>query len=145
MLDVLAAGILAYTIAVAGYLSVRTWQFRRAGSLIENLVHAAFVPEKRRRYLLILTVEGNLLIWGTLAWSAMLGGLIPPGIGTLVLTGLLVAGVGSVAALTELGFRAPRLSETDRARVEQEIPQILHSLALMPAVQSASQDQEVGR
>ena len=144
MLSLLGLGVLGYTIAVGAYLTVKLARFQRTGNLLDSLVQAAFLPEKRRRYMALLSTECSFLAWAALVWGFTVSGLLPADIGEVVLTVLLVAGLGALAALTELGLRAPRLTEADRAWIRKEAPHILQSLAFMPASVVVPPEEEAG-
>jgi hypothetical protein len=125
--------VLFLALAVGAFLVILVARFaRKTESLIEAMAHSAFLPEKRRRYIGLLSLEGSLLLGTALAWSLTLLGVVPPSIGNSLVTAFLVAGASTVAALTWVGLRPARLTEADREELRRAAPQILGSLFLAP-------------
>jgi|SRR5580693_1263186 hypothetical protein len=125
--------VLALAILVGAALVGLVVRFaRRTDSLVEAMAHSAFLPEKRRRYLTLLSLEGVLLLDTAIVWSLALTGIVPDPIGTMVIAIFLVGGMASILGLTWIGLRPTRLTEANRAELRKAAPQILESLFLAP-------------
>jgi hypothetical protein len=128
--------VLILAIAVSAALVLLVLRFaRRTDSLIEAMALSAFVPEKRRRYLTLMSVEGSLFLLSALVWSVTTVGAIPSSIGNPVLAALLVVGMASILGLTIVGLRPTQLTEANREDLRRAAPQILGSLFLAPYAQ----------
>jgi hypothetical protein len=131
--QVLGFGMLFVGIFLTAVLGAWTLRFTRtSGSLVDALVQSAFLPEKRRRYMLILSVEGSLMIDTGIVWSLTLIGWIPPSAGNVLVAAFFLAGMGSVLALTWVGLRPSILTEASRDRIRREAPAVLGSLFVAP-------------
>jgi|SRR5580658_5456316 hypothetical protein len=125
--------VLAGAIVVSGWLVAVTVRFAcRTEFLMEAMVQYAFLPEKRRRYMTFLSLEGCLFLLSALAWGLTSMRVIPPAIGDLLLPLLFLAGMTSIAALTWVGLRPTTLSSEDRAALRASGPAFLYSLAMAP-------------
>lgn len=129
-----AAGLwlLGFTALVAAWMIAGTVRVSRRGNLLETWVILAFLPEKRRRYMTILAVEGSLLQLGALLWGATEAGLLPHDGGIVLATAFLSSAIGSMGALNWLGLTPTKLSPEARQALLRDAPQMLHSLAFAP-------------
>jgi uncharacterized membrane protein len=125
--------VLAYAIAVSAWLVALTLRFaRRREFLIEAMVQYAFLPEKRRRYMAFLSLEGAFFLLSGLTWGLTDLGVLTDAVGDLTLGVFLVLGMTAIAALTWVGLRPSNLSAADRAELQTRAPAFLYSLAMVP-------------
>jgi hypothetical protein len=125
--------VLAIAIAISAALVGLVVRFsRQTDSLVEAMAHSAFLPEKRRRYLGLMSLEGSLFLDSAIVWSLTVMGIVPPSIGNPVLAAFLTVGMLSVVGLTWIGLRPTRLTEANREELRKAAPQILGSLFLAP-------------
>jgi hypothetical protein len=141
MLSLIGLVVLAGGIAVSGWLLAMFLMFaRRSDSLVEAMVHLAFLPEKRSRYLSLLSVEGCLFLLAALTWGLTQVGVLPESIAVMLLPLFFLGGMTSVAGLTWIGLRPVTLSAADRARIAARGPGILYSLAMAPLAEGMADD-----
>ena len=125
--------VLAAAILVSAWLVGLTLRFaRKTEFLVEAMVQHAFLPEKRRRYMTLLSLEGSFFLLSALAWGLGQAGVIPPAASNLAVPAFLLAGMASIATLTWVGLRPASLSATDRAELRAAGPAFLYSLAVAP-------------
>lgn len=140
MVDPLGLAVLSVTLVVSVWLVVKTLRIQRTGALFESLVRNAFLPEKRHRYLRLLALEGSSILDATIVWSVVRLGVVPAGIGDWIVAAFLLFAVLCVAALTELGLRPGALTAEEKAAIRRESPQLLMSLAAVPATMASPVD-----
>ena len=124
--------LLAAAIGVSAWLLYRLARLGRGGGLVEALAHTTFLPEKRQRFLLLLSLEGSSLLLAAISWSLGEAGVVSSEIADLLLVGFLAAGMICVAAVTELGLRPGRLSDAEREEIRRRAPEVFRSLAFLP-------------
>jgi hypothetical protein len=127
--EVTGLAVFAAAVIVAGWTSALTIRFRRQGSLVEAMVQVTFLPEKRRTYLHILSIEGSLILLASLLWSLSVLGIVPAWLGDVLLAACLIGAVASVGAITSLGLRPRGLSAEDRIELRDHVPEMLQSIA----------------
>jgi hypothetical protein len=96
------------------------------------MIQTSFLPEKRRKYLSIISIEGGAILLSSIVWGASEADFLPQWVGTIATGMFLVAATVSVAALTSLGLRPSRLTAEDRDRIRREAPQLVYSLFIAP-------------
>jgi hypothetical protein len=127
--EVIGVGVFAVALVVFAWSALLTLRFRSDGSLLEAMAQVTFLPEKRRTYLLLLAIEGNLILDAGLVWGLGVAGVLPAWF-VEPLLGLFLAGAAaSVGAVTWLGLRPRRLSEGERVALRTNAPAMLNSLA----------------
>ena len=132
MINLVGLGVLAVTIAITGWVTSMALRVRRQGSLLDTMARTTFLPEKRRRYLLLISIQGGSILGGTIVWSLGQIGLWVDPISDAAVALFLAVGVGCVAAITWLGLRPGRISESERQELRREVPEIRRSLAFLP-------------
>ncbi|MCI4336472.1 MAG: hypothetical protein L3K17_04655 [Thermoplasmata archaeon] len=125
--------VLVSAVVVSAWLVGSVWRFaRKTDSLMEAMAQAAFIPEKRRRYLSILSIEGSLVLLTAISWGLGQVGVIPGSLGGDIVAAFLLSGMLTVAALTWVGLRPAHLSAIELAEFRARAPQLLYSLAFAP-------------
>jgi hypothetical protein len=127
--------VMAYALATGVWLAVLTARSSRAGLLLETMVQTSFLPEKRRRYLGFLSVEGGALLLVAIVWGLTQAGIVPDGISLLVTGGLVIVATTALGAVSWLGLRPSRLSASERRALAASAPEIFHHLFIAPLVQ----------
>lgn len=109
--------------AMVGLLAVMTWSLRRRQLLQRGLVHIVFLPEKRRRFLVSLTMLGSFFIASGVVDALTGVGLIVGGI-TTVLSGVsFIGGAISLFVLIMTALHPGELSEDQKASLAFLPPQ----------------------
>jgi hypothetical protein len=129
-----AFGLVDIAVGIAVILgsAIATLRTARGGELLESLVAVSFLPEKRRRYLTILSVEGSSILFAGVVWGVAHLGVLPAAVAVAAVDLLVLASMLSVAGLTWVGLSPSRLSDGDRAALRRVAPQILQSMAFAP-------------
>jgi hypothetical protein len=127
--EIIGLGVLAVGVVILLWSALLSLRVRKDGSMLEGMVQLAFLPEKRRTYLVLLGIEGNLLLDAAILWSLGLLGILPGWFVTPAVGLCLGSGAITVGALTWLGLRPRRLTEEERVSIRARAPQILESLA----------------
>ncbi|MCI4326067.1 MAG: hypothetical protein L3K16_00275 [Thermoplasmata archaeon] len=127
--EIIGLGVLAVAVVIAVWSALLSLRVRKDGSMLEGMVQLAFLPEKRRTYLLILAIEGNLLLDAAIVWALGLVGVLPGWLVTPAVGLCLGGGAIAVGALTWLGLRPRHLTNAERVTMQARAPQILESLA----------------
>jgi hypothetical protein len=104
----------------------------RGGSVMEGMIQVVFLPEKRRVYLLLMSLEGALFVLSGLVLGCTLIGILPQAPGTLAFVVLFVLGIAFMSARTVLGLRPSKLSNEQVAAVHRELPNSMPGLAFIP-------------
>jgi hypothetical protein len=131
---VVGLAIFAVGLASTAWTVALTARFSRGGGAIESMLQRSFLPEKRRIYLTVLSVEGSLLLLSGLLWGATEGGLVPEGVGAGLVAACLAGGMVCVGSITWLGLRPSRLTVREQASLRNRA---LYSLVLAPMMADA--------
>jgi hypothetical protein len=106
-----------------------TVRFHRQGSLLEAMVAVRFLPEKRRVYRMIPSVEGSMILLAGLRWSLSRVGVVPSWFGVVPIAACLIGAMVSVGAVPWLGLSSRELAAEDRISLRRRAPQMLESFA----------------
>jgi hypothetical protein len=126
--------VLAVGLGVAGWTVVLTARFSRGGGAVESMLQRSFLPEKRRTYLSVLSIEGSFFLCSGLVWGLIEAGVLPESPTELLVGGLLIGGMACVGGITWLGLRPSRLTPHEQAALRNRA---LVSLVLAPMVAEA--------
>jgi len=121
--------VFGVAIFAAAWSSAMTARFSRGGAMMESMMQQSFLPEKRRAYLLVLSVEGSTLLLSGLVWGLTAGGVVPSWLGLWLVAPLLSLGMLCVGTVTWLGLRPSRLTVAEQATLRNRA---LTSLFLAP-------------
>ena len=124
--------VLLLGIGAAGALVAMTYRFSRGRSLVAAMAQTAFLPEKRHLHLMVLSIQGSLLLLVAILWGLVVAGWVPTSIGDTALAGMMVGTVGTVVALTWLGFAPARLTAEERRSLAAQAPAMFQSLVMAP-------------
>ena len=127
-----SVAVLAYALVIGGWLGVITARSTRGTTFMEAMIQTSFLPEKRRRYLSIISIEGGAILLAGIVWGLSEAGFLPDTVGSLVTGALLVSAMTSVAGLTLLGLRPSRLTMEDQEKIRRDAPQVFYSLFMAP-------------
>lgn len=111
----------------------------RGGSVMDGLIQVIFLPEKRRKYLWIMSLEGAMFVLGGLLLGVFLLAGLPIDLGLSLFVGIFLAGLGFMSWRTALGLRATALTEEQKEAVRRDLPNSLEGLAFIP-LQGESKD-----
>ncbi|MCI4321779.1 MAG: hypothetical protein L3K18_05500 [Thermoplasmata archaeon] len=129
-----AVGI-ALLLATIGFsaASVLLLQRGRSGeSVMDGMVQLVFLPEKRRAYLWIMSVEGSLFVLSGIVLGVFLLTGWPLDLGLLAFVLLFLAAIAMMSWRTVLGLRPTVLTEEQKETVRRELPNSLSGLAFIP-------------
>jgi hypothetical protein len=132
--DSLIPGVAVWVIAlgVGLLLAWMTIKFSRGRSMVMAMVQTSFLPEKRQRFLVLMSVQGALLLLTAIVWGLTLEGVIPALLGNTATAALLIGGIGTVGALTWLGYAPTRLTSEQRRSLASQAPELFRSLVMAP-------------
>jgi hypothetical protein len=125
---VLVVSAIAFSIGSAWLL----WRATAGSGVLDGMVQVVFLPEKRRLYLQLMSVEGALFVLAGLVAGLTLLGVLPtlPAFGAFAI--LFVAAIGLMSWRTALGLRPTRLTRNQLESVQRELPGSLPGLAFIP-------------
>ncbi|MCI4340234.1 MAG: hypothetical protein L3J73_03070 [Thermoplasmata archaeon] len=127
----LALGVAVFLLAVgaAAVTTVLTARFARGGAMVESMMQRSFLPEKQRRYLAVLSIEGGMILLSGLIWGLQAAGALPVFVANWLLAPLLAIGIVCVTTITWLGLRPSHLSSQEQVVLRNRA---LVSLVLAP-------------
>jgi hypothetical protein len=124
--------VLIVSLAVGGFALFLLRGDARPGAILSALVQVTLIPERRRRFLLLLWVATVFfLITGVLLGLYHLGWQLSSD-PDLWFTATFLAGVLALGGVAWVGLSPRTLSESERATAEKDAPTILESLWMVP-------------
>jgi hypothetical protein len=135
-------GLVDLVVAVAIIVgsALATLRATRHTAMLETLVAVSFLPEKRQRYMTILSFEGCFILLAGILWGLGQAGVLAGPLWVALVDGLVLAASLSVGGLTWVGLSRSRLTDGDRAALRRMAPQILQSMVFAPVVALAPED-----
>ena len=70
-----SVAVLAYALVIGGWLGVITVRSTRGTTFMEAMIQTSFLPEKRRRYLSIISIEGGAILLAGIVWGLSEAGM----------------------------------------------------------------------
>jgi hypothetical protein len=137
-----AVSVVALVMGVA--LAVITYRFSRGRSMVTAMLQTSFLPEKRQRYLVLLSVEGCLMLLIGIVWGLTASDALPGPVGNTAVAFLLILGAGTVGSLTWLGFSPGHLTAEERRSLASQAPAMFQSLLMAPLQLDAEATEFVG-
>ena len=130
--DVLGITVLFVSLGVGGLILYLLRGNARFGAILSAFAQVALIPERRRRFLLLLWIASVcFLITGVLLGAYRLGLqlTVDP---DLWYTASFLAGMFALGALAWVGLSSRPLTERERATAEKDAPAILESIWMVP-------------
>jgi hypothetical protein len=124
--------LLIATIAFSAWSSALLRKTRRDGSVMDGLAQVVFLPEKRRRYLWLMSLEGSLFVLSGLVLGVVLLLGLSIAIGLVAFVLLFLGAMGFMTSRTALGLRRSELTEEQKEAVRRELPNALQGIAFIP-------------
>ena len=128
-------------LAIAGYGAASIallLRLRRSGTIAEEMIRLAFLPEKRRRFLTLIGLEGSFFLLSGLAVAVTLLLGIPFSTGAPVAGGLFLTALGFQTAVTMTGLRPSHLTAEEKERLRREMPSAITEMAFLPVSSDGS-------
>lgn len=119
-------------LVVAGALVLLTYRFSRGRSMATAMVQTAFLPEKRQRFLVLMSIEGAVVLLIAIVWGLTEQGWLPGPLGSTVTAGLLIVATVAVLSLTWLGYAPTHLTAEERRSLASQAPEVFQSLVMAP-------------
>jgi len=125
-------GLLLATIGFSAASVILLQRSRSGASVMDGMVQLVFLPEKRRTYLWIMSIEGGLFVLSGIVLGAFLLTGLPLDLGLSAFLVLFVAAIAMMSWRTVLGLRPTVLTEEQKETVRRELPNSLSGLAFIP-------------
>jgi hypothetical protein len=125
-------GLLLATIGFSAASVILLQRSRTGASVMDGMVQLVFLPEKRRLYLWIMSIEGGLFVISGIVLGVFLVTGLPLDFGLAAFLALFVAAIALMSWRTVLGLRPTVLTEEQKETVRRELPNSLSGLAFIP-------------
>ena len=125
-------GLLLATIGFSAASLILLQRSRTGASVMDGMAQLVFLPEKRRAYLWIMSIEGGLFVLSGIVLGVFLvtGSSLDIGLSAFLV--LFVAAIAMMSWRTVLGLRPTALTKEQQETVRRELPNSLSGLAFIP-------------
>jgi len=143
----LVPGLVVTVVALVmgGALAVMTYRFSSGGSMVTAMLRTSFLPEKRERYLALLSLEGCLMLLLGIVWGLTASDWVPDWVGNSAIAIFLLIGAVTVGSLTWLGFSPGHLTNEERRSLANQAPAMFQSLVMAPLQLDPMPTEPMGR
>ncbi len=132
-------------LAVGVLLAVLTVRFARGRSIVTAMIQTSFLPEKRQRFLFLISLQGAVVLLIAIVWGLTSQGWIPSDPGNTLTAALLIAATATVGSLTWLGYAPTRLTPDERRSLALQAPEVFQSLVMAPLLSEGTTTEFAGR